>query len=75
MAKSAYLSLGKGEERTRNRRMRIVGECTRAFAGILQGQLGAAHVYSEWNPGGHASEIPMRISKALTFFEANMEKK
>ncbi len=75
MAKSAYLSLGKGEERTRNRRMRIVGECTRAFAGILQGQLGAAHVYLEWNPGGHASEIPMRISKALAFFEENIERK
>lgn len=61
-----YLSLGKGEERSRNRRMARVGNCTRKAAEILTRQLSfKENLILEWNNGGHFTEIPKRYHRAL----------
>jgi uncharacterized protein len=61
-----YLSLGKGEERSRNQRMGKVGDCTRKAAEILSQQLKPAdNLLLEWNTGGHFTEISQRYIKAL----------
>jgi predicted alpha/beta superfamily hydrolase len=61
-----YLSLGNGEERSRNQRMGKAGDCTRKAAEILSHQLKLADNQAlEWNTGGHFIEIPQRHIKAL----------
>lgn len=61
-----YLSLGKGEEHSRNQRMGKVGDCTRRAAEILSQQLKPAdNLVLEWNTGGHFADIPQRYIKAL----------
>ncbi|MCB2288192.1 alpha/beta hydrolase [Clostridium sp. CS001] len=61
-----YLSLGKGEEHSRNLRMAKVGNCTREASIILKDQLESKeNVILEWNEGGHFSELPNRLKRAL----------
>jgi uncharacterized protein len=61
-----YLSLGKGEERSRNQYMAKVGDCTRKAASILEQQLvSEKNLALEWNNGGHFTETPQRYQKAL----------
>jgi predicted alpha/beta superfamily hydrolase len=61
-----YLSLGKTEENSRNRRMAGVGDCTREAAEILSGRLAAKeNLTFELNRGGHFTEIPQRFTRAL----------
>lgn len=61
-----YLSLGKGEEHSRDQRMAKVGSCTRKAAEILKGQLASKeNLILEWNDGGHFNEIPQRFKRAL----------
>ncbi len=61
-----YMSLGKGEERSRNLRMAEVGECTRKAALLLEEQLEfKENIILEWNDGGHFSDLPNRFKKTL----------
>lgn len=61
-----YLSLGRGEEHSRNQRMAKVGNCTREAALILKKQLKfKENLILEWNDGGHFSELPNRLKRAL----------
>lgn len=65
-AAKVYLSLGKGEERSRNPRMAAVGDCTRKSADILRTQLSRPDdIKLEWNDGGHFTRIPQRIQKGI----------
>ena len=61
-----YMSLGRGEEHSRNQRMAKVGNCTQKAALILKKQLKLKeNLILEWNDGGHFTEIPERFKKAL----------
>jgi predicted alpha/beta superfamily hydrolase len=61
-----YLSLGRGEEHSRNQRMAKVGNCTREAALILEEQLEfKENLILEWNDGGHFSEVTNRFKRAL----------
>lgn len=61
-----YMSLGKAEERSRNKRMARVGECTREAVQMLERQLESKeNLMLEWNDGGHFTEVTERFAKAL----------
>ena len=63
-----YISLGKGEEYSRNPRMAQVGECTRRTVDALQEQLpGGAGLLLQMNDGGHFTDIAGRHELALTW--------
>lgn len=71
-----YMSLGRGEERSRNQRMAKVGECTRKTALILEKQLAfKENVILEWNDGGHFTKVPERFKKAFLWIMGNCENK
>lgn len=70
-----YMSLGKGEEHSKNQRIATVGHCTRKALNILKAQLKSKEsLVLEWNEGGHFSEIPERFKKALLWVGNNLEK-
>lgn len=58
-----YLSLGSREAKSGSPRMRTVADQTAATAAILQA--GGAEVRQESNPGGHFTDPPDRMAKAL----------
>lgn len=61
-----YLSLGKGEEHSRNQRIAKVGDCTRKATLVLEEQLEFKdNIVLEWNDGGHFTETPKRFKRAL----------
>lgn len=61
-----YLSLGDGEERSKNQRLAKVGDCTKKAVEILKLQLKSKDkVILEWNPGGHFTETLKRYEKAI----------
>lgn len=60
-----YLSLGKGESRSRNMRMAKVNLCTEKAAEILTKSLGKDKVFLEWNEGGHFNDVSERFKKAI----------
>lgn len=61
-----YMSLGKGEEKSRNQLMATVGDCTCKADLILKEQLESEkNIMLEWNEGGHFNEIPKRFEKAM----------
>ncbi len=61
-----YLSLGEGEEHTRNQRIAKVGNCTRRAEEILKQQLKSTdNLTLVWSNGGHFTEIPQRYQKAV----------
>lgn len=61
-----YMSLGRGEEHSRNQRLAKVGNCTRKAALILKEQLEfKENLILEWNEGGHFSELSNRFKRAL----------
>ncbi|MFL0250687.1 alpha/beta hydrolase [Clostridium neuense] len=63
-----YMSLGKSEEKSRNQRMAMVGDCTRRAFDILKNQLSVkASLTLQWNNGGHFTDIPERFEKALVW--------
>lgn len=71
-ASKIYLSLGKGEERSRNQRMSKVGSCTRKAAEILVQQLEFKdNLLLEWNNGGHFTEVSKRFQRALLWLMGN----
>jgi len=57
------LSLGDTEEKTRNRRMKEVGDCIREQAALLDRQ-GKKNVL-EWNPGNHFQDTDLRTARAF----------
>lgn len=63
-----YLSLGTGEEKSRNQRMARVGDCTRRAAELLKRQLPGGEVSFVWNPGGHFTGVTERHGAALAWF-------
>lgn len=62
-----YLSLGKNEEKTKNPRMSAVGNATRSAYELLAHDDWTAGTMLEMNDGGHFSQIPERMAKALTW--------
>lgn len=60
-----YLSLGDKEEKTKNKRMAIVGENTRAVYALLSKNHRNMKCTLEWNSGGHFSEPDMRVAKGI----------
>lgn len=63
-----YISLGKGEERSRNPRMAEVGECTRRSVEILRGLLNnTENLMFQLNEGGHFTDIAGRYERALVW--------
>jgi predicted alpha/beta superfamily hydrolase len=63
---TVYLSLGREEEKSRNRSLAKVGDCTRKAAELLKRQLKSEeNLILEWNDGGHFKDIEGRFQKAL----------
>lgn len=63
-----YMSLGKTEEKSRNQRMAMVGDCTRRAFDLLKIQLSVKeNLTFEWNNGGHFADIPERFEKAVVW--------
>lgn len=61
-----YLSLGRGEERSKNQRLAKVGDCTKKATDILKQQLKVKeNVILQWNDGGHFTETLQRYEKAI----------
>ncbi|MBE5804332.1 MAG: hypothetical protein E7316_07460 [Clostridiales bacterium] len=58
-AKAVYLSLGDKEKNTRNPRMAVIEDCTRAIAAHLGCRV-------EMNPGGHFREELPRLARGIT---------
>ena len=59
-----YLSLGRKEEKTKNRLMSGVGDCIRKQDHLLSEQEHMKHVL-EWNEGNHFREPDIRCAKGL----------
>jgi len=66
-AKAVYLSLGRHEERTRNRVMAPVGDNIRALFDALQRDPACAACTLEWNEGGHFSDPVGRTARAFAW--------
>jgi predicted alpha/beta superfamily hydrolase len=64
-AKSIYLSLGKKEEKTRNRTMAAVGENIRRQYEILNES--GVNCVLEWNEGNHFAEPEIRTAKGFAW--------
>ena len=62
-----YLSLGDREEKTRNRTMAAVGDCTRWMKQQLENDARVRAHTLEWNPGGHFSEPELRLAKGMAW--------
>ena len=62
--KSVYLSLGKKEEKTRNKVMSNVGNIMRDFYSLLSTQV---HSILEWNDGNHFNEPDLRMAKGFSW--------
>jgi len=63
-----YISLGRGEEHSRNPRMAQVGECTRRTVEALKRQLpGSGDLLFRLNEGGHFTDIAGRHELALVW--------
>lgn len=62
--KSVYLSLGKKEEKTRNKVMSSVGNIMRDIYSLLSTQI---HSILEWNDGNHFNEPDLRTAKGFSW--------
>ncbi|MBR3401694.1 MAG: esterase [Parasporobacterium sp.] len=65
MAECIYLSLGKKEEKTKNKVMASVGNCIRTQQAVLEEQ-NKEHVL-EWNEGNHFTEPDIRCAKGFAW--------
>lgn len=63
--KYIYLSLGDKEERTKNKRMAVVGDNTRKVYELLCERQEKMKGILAWNVGGHFSEPDIRIAKGI----------
>lgn len=61
--KKVYFSLGRREEKVRNRQLRQIGDCTRNAVRLLKPFAG--QITLQWNNGGHFNEPQQRILRAL----------
>lgn len=68
-----YLSLGRGEEKSRHPLMRKIGDCTRTAQTLLSKQLGC-DIPLVWSDGGHYTQIDQRKEQALAWLAVQMEK-
>ena len=64
---SIYMSLGIREEKTRNVKMKSVGEETRRQAEAFAHKPAVAHFQMEWNEGGHFNSPDLRIAKGFSW--------
>ena len=64
-ADAVYLSLGKKEEKTKNKVMAAVGDCIRSQHDILDGQ-GIPNTL-EWNEGNHFVHPEERTAKGFAW--------
>ncbi|WP_455530454.1 alpha/beta hydrolase [Ruminococcus sp.] len=62
---SVYLSLGKREEKARDRIMATVDDCTRRQYELVCGDKNVFRHVLEWNDGGHFNEPEKRIAKGI----------
>lgn len=60
-----YLSLGRNEEKTRNARMKPIGDNTRTADWHYNQDAHVVRNTLKMNPGGHFSDIPERLADAL----------
>jgi len=65
-----YLSLGKTEEKTKNARMAAVGDVTRAAHSLLSRDGSVDGTALVFNDGGHFSNIPGRVARAVAWLLA-----
>lgn len=63
--KYIYFSLGDKEERTKNKRMAVVGDNTRKVYALLCERQENVQGIFEWNCGGHFCEPDIRIAKGI----------
>ena len=61
---SIYLSLGEGEERTKNKYFSRVGDATRRTAALLEASTMCEKVSLVWHPGGHIGAVGERLAAA-----------
>ena len=64
--KKVYLSLGKKEEKTKNKLMGTVGDCIRKQHEIFANIEGMS-VTLEWNEGNHFADVPERMAKGFAW--------
>jgi hypothetical protein len=64
-AKNVYLSLGRKEEKTRNKVMAAVGDNIRRQAEIIEKS--GINVTLEWNDGNHFTEPDIRTAKGFAW--------
>lgn len=62
-----YLSLGRKEEKTRNRKMAIVGEMTRWQHAQMQQDHNVRMSELYWHSGGHFADVDARIAQGFTW--------
>ena len=63
-AKYLYMSLGDKEEKTRNTKMRVVGDVTRTLCDHYRENMGDRYFF-EWNPGNHFFQSEQRMEKGF----------
>lgn len=62
-----YLSLGKKEPKSRNRKMAQVGNVTEAAAKVFMTAYGRDNICLQWNNGGHFYETERRYAHAIAW--------
>ncbi len=68
-----YLSLGDGEEKTRNEVMKVVGDRTRMQEQILKKDPNVKSVVLEWNEGGHFEDPGRRVALGIQWLITNCD--
>lgn len=63
-----YLSLGRREEKARNRRLAAVGEATRDTYAALEAHPDVAECALEWEDGGHFGQSAERLLRAIRWW-------
>ena len=69
---TVYLSLGRREEKARDKTMGAVGDCTRRQYDIICGDKNVSRHILEWNEGGHFNEPENRIAKGIKWTVAQL---
>lgn len=66
-ARQIFLSLGKREEKTRNKAIAQVGNNLRSYHSLLETQIGADNTTLVWNDGGHFNDSTRRTADAFAW--------
>ena len=67
MASTVYLSLGKEEEKVKNRAIKRVGDCIREEHELLSRQLGRERCALVWEEGNHFTDNEGRLARAFAW--------